>query len=268
MIKNQILDYAMSLMIKILGTAAIIIWVLLLLSWESHAATRITVTKDSAGTMGGVTYFVTADGVTVFAIDESGASAYFPTLDAPSMGTSSAVSIYSTTLDAGSFTAGGVTTPHSSATSAYATTLNAGAFNSSTLKSRVVSASFTTGTGFSITAADGNTWLIDLSLGSSSADDGDILAVHGGSITGATVVLPTTITQAMDGQPMTFVVSNKSGTSLIVLWAGATATSGVSIESATGITNSVTLPNATGDSIELTPSYANQIYYVTGGRIQ
>ena len=196
------------------------------------------------------------------------ASAYFPTLDAPSIGTSSAVSFYSPTLDAGSFTAGGVTTPHSSATSAYATTLNAGAFNSSTLKSRVVSASFTTGTGFSITAADGNTWLIDLSLGSSSADDGDILAVHGGSITGATVVLPTTITQAMDGQPMTFVVSNKSGTSLIVLWAGATATSGVSIESATGITNSVTLPNATGDSIELTPSYANQIYYVTGGRIQ
>jgi len=106
---------------------------------------------------------------------------------------------------------------------------------------KVTSPTWTAAAGFTITPSDGNVWLIDLSVNSTSAADGDILYVMGGDVTGTTVSLPTTITEAMDGQPMTFIVANsvESGTSLMVLYAGAGlgSTSGVSILHVTGVTN-------------------------------
>ncbi|HEC61835.1 MAG TPA: hypothetical protein ENI27_06220 [bacterium] len=132
----------------------------------------------------------------------------------------------------------------------------------------VVSPSFTTGQGFVIDENDGNVWLIDLSLGSSSAGDGDAI---GKALAGATVYLPTVITKNMDGQPMTFIVAAPkatAGTTNMTLWAGATATSGVSIENATGVTNDALDADAEGDSITLMPSYDKQIYYYQGSRIQ
>ncbi len=54
------------------------------------------------------------------------------------------------------------------------------------------------------------------------------------------------------------------------MWAGATATSGVSIQFDGGVTNSDAsiLANAPGDSVTLMPSYADQIYYIKAAVVQ
>ena len=140
----------------------------------------------------------------------------------------------------------------------------------------VVSPSFTSVVGFVIDANDGNIWLIDMSLGSSSAGDCAACLVTNA---GATVILPTVITKNMDGQPMTFIFAapkGSGGTSDMVLWAGASdgsgvltaATSGVSIENSTGVTNDALDSDAEGDTITLMPSFDKQIYYYQSSRIQ
>ena len=127
-----------------------------------------------------------------------------------------------------------------------------------------VAASYTTGTGFSITASDGNIWYIDTNLAGSGATgygtSGTIAFEYGE--TGVTVVLPSTITASMDGQPMTF-VKICSGITQLVLYAGATATSGVSIFDASGVTSDEFDIDSQGNSITIVPDYTAQIYWVT-----
>ena len=65
---------------------------------------------------------------------------------------------------------------------------------------------------------------------------------------------------------MTFIKTD-SGTTNIVFWAGATSTSGVSIETVTGVTASSFDVDAPGDSLTFLPSYSNQIYYIISDRI-
>ena len=124
-----------------------------------------------------------------------------------------------------------------------------------------VAASFTTAVGFEITASDGNIWFIDASLdGNSNVPDvpGGVLAGGG---TGTTVILPTTITAVMDGQAMTFIKTD-TGTTPVVLWAGATSSSGVSIFDASGVTNDEFDIDAQGNNITIVPDFTNQIYWV------
>jgi len=134
----------------------------------------------------------------------------------------------------------------------------------------IVSPTFTAAAGYTIVFSAGNIWGIDLSVGSSNIGDGTD-AVIGLESSGVTVALPTTITTAMDGKPMTFIITlpkGTAGTTNMVLWAGATATSGVSIENSTGVTNDALDADAEGDSITLIPSYSKQIYFYQGSRIQ
>ncbi len=134
---------------------------------------------------------------------------------------------------------------------------------------------FSVVTGFVIDPFDGNIWLIDMSLGSSSAIAGSSPNENNGAVigpnAGQTIYLPTKITKNMDGQPMTFIFAtpkSSAGTTNVVFWAGANSTSGVSIENATGVTNDAIDVDAEGDSITLMPSYDKQIYYIQGTRIQ
>lgn len=137
-------------------------------------------------------------------------------------------------------------------------------------RSPVVRPTFTDAAGYTIDHTAGKVWEIDLSVGQSSVGDGAHTAV-GKQSSGITVSVPTTITAAMDGQPMTFIVTlpkGTAGTTNMVLWAGATATSGVSIENSTGVTNDALDADAEGDSITLIPSFTRQIYFYQGSRIQ
>jgi len=65
----------------------------------------------------------------------------------------------------------------------------------------------------------------------------------------------------MDGQEMTFFKTD-SGTTNVVFWAGATATSGVSIDTITGVTLSGLDIDAQGDSVTFVADYTSQIYRV------
>jgi len=132
-----------------------------------------------------------------------------------------------------------------------------------------VSPTYTSAAGFTITAADGNIFEIDCDRApSTDTDVGDGASTAVGKQTsGVTVTLPTIITTAMDGQLMTFIKTDTATTG-VVLWAGATATSGVSIENATGVTNDALIMDAQGDTITLIPSYTEQIYFIQGSRIQ
>jgi len=129
-----------------------------------------------------------------------------------------------------------------------------------------VAATFTTGTGFVVTAADGNVWRVDTSLDTASNSSGKY-STQVLPTTGTTVVLPYPITTAMDGQEMTFIKVDSAATDM-VLWAGGTSTSGVSIGNTSGITNSAHVTDALGDNITLIPSYTDQIYYIKSSYVQ
>ena len=126
-------------------------------------------------------------------------------------------------------------------------------------------ATFATGvTGYTVTASDGNVWLIDcLLVTSTTSTDSNGLGSNVGLYTDANVYvyLPTTITTAMDGQEMTFIKSD-TGTTNVVYWAGATSTSGVSIHTKTGVTASGIDIDAQGDTVTFIADYANQIYRI------
>ena len=130
-------------------------------------------------------------------------------------------------------------------------------------RASIVVSTFATGvTTYTVTAADGNVWLIDASLvTSSTSTDANGFGANIGLYTDANVhvLLPTTITEDMDGQPMTFYKSD-SGTTNIVFWAGGTATSGVSIDTTSGVTLSGYDLDAEGDQVTLIADYTNQIY--------
>ena len=119
-------------------------------------------------------------------------------------------------------------------------------------------------TSYSVTASDGNVWKIDASLASNTTTTycnslGNLLGLY--TDASVFVYLPTTITTAMDGQEMTFFKTD-SGTTDVVFWAGATATSGVSIDTTTGVTLSGLDIDAQGDSVTFVADYTSQIYRV------
>ena len=116
--------------------------------------------------------------------------------------------------------------------------------------------SFTTATGFSISASSGSIYYVD-----TSQDTASNACPVAPASTGTTVVLPTP-TSAIAGQPMIFVKTD-SGSTAMVLYA-----SGLPIGNASGTTDALTA-DAQGDVIVVLPAYNSAVsYWVLPSRIQ